>query len=211
MQPLQNKSEKIATKPHESGARRASASAMASRRPPLPSSIGNRSQSLDELLDTSESNENDDTSATERASEYNKYTTSENESKIEATFKPQPPPDTVSNANDDVVPPRRPSRGERAKSVGIDTEQSANKKNEIENRFNCSDETNSIGSTSSLNSAINRTPNPFDDSNLVPNQDDTKSCSTTCSQQDSLGSQSSDKKRNLLNRYVKKVKSLIKK
>lgn len=182
--------------------RRASASAMSARRPPLPSSIGHRSQSLDELLDTSESNVNDDTLATERASEQNKPSTSDNENcspKIE-----------IQDATSTDEPPRRPSRSERARSVGIDTDQSSNKKNEIENRLNCS-ETNSIGSTSSLNSAINRTPNPFDDINSANNQDDSKSSSTTCSQQDSMGSQGSDKKRNLLNRYVKKVKSLIKK
>lgn len=211
MQPLQN----AATKPSES-TRRSSASAMSARRPPLPSSIGNRSQSLDELLDTSESNVNDDTPAAERASEdNNKSSTSDNEkTKTESEQTPEtgthPGDDRLGDATSSNEPPRRPSRGERARSVGLDTEQCSNKKEEIENRLNCS-ETNSIGSISSLNNAINRTPNPPDDTNSATNQEDTKSCSTTCSQQDSMGSQSSDKKRNLLNRYVKKVKSLIKK
>lgn len=191
--------------------RRASASAMSARRPPLPSSISHRSQSLDELLDTSESNVNDDASETERASEYpTPSPLDDGNTKIES----QQPPDTGTDENEDRLsaatnkdaPPRRPSRGERAKSAGTDIEQSSNKKGEIENQLNCS-ETNSIGSTSSLNSAINQTPNPLDDAN----QDDNESRSTTCSQPDSMGSQSSDRKRNLLNRYVKKVKSLIKK
>lgn len=211
MQPMQNKREIVATKPNENSTRRASASAMSARRPPLPSSIGHRSQSLDELLDSSESKANDDTPATERASEHNESTTSGSEN---MQTESQQPPKTGSYTNDNrlndtsdsVEPPRRPSRSERSRSVGVDSETSSNRKNETENRLNCS-ETNSIGSTSSLNSAINQTPNPLDDANSANNQD----VQSTCSQQDSMGSQSSDKKRNLLNRYVKKVKSLIKK
>lgn len=66
----------------------------------------------------------------------------------------------------------------------------------------------SIGSTTSLNNAINSEPSPSD-SNSVQNQDDTKSSSTTSSAQYSMtdNSEKSDSKRNLLNKYVKKVKS----
>lgn len=66
----------------------------------------------------------------------------------------------------------------------------------------------SIGSTTSLNNAINSEPSPSD-SNSIQNQDDTKSSSTTSSAQYSMtdNSEKSDYKRNLLNKYVKKVKS----
>lgn len=66
----------------------------------------------------------------------------------------------------------------------------------------------SIGSTTSLNNAMNSEPSPSD-SNSIQNQDDTKSNSTTSSAQYSLtdNSEKSDSKRNLLNKYVKKVKS----
>lgn len=66
----------------------------------------------------------------------------------------------------------------------------------------------SIGSTTSLNNAINSEPSPSD-SNSIPNQDDSKSNSTTSSAQYSMtdNSEKSDSKRTLLNKYVKKVKS----
>lgn len=202
MQPLQN----TATKPNES-TRRASASAMSARRPPLPSSMSNRSQSLDELLDTSESNVNDGALATERASEdENTKTESDHSPDTDANS----PEDRLGHTTGSNDPPRRPSRSDRAKSVGVDAEQCSEKKGELENRLNCS-ETNSIGSTSSLNVKINPTPSPHTDTTSNINQDDTKSCSTTYSQPDSMGSQSSDKKGNFVNRYVKKVKSLMKK
>lgn len=66
-------------------------------------------------------------------------------------------------------------------------------------------ETNSIGSSSSLNNIISHDPEPnTSNSNSVTNLDDTKS--TT-----SMGSDSNEPKRTLLNKYVKKVKSLMKK
>lgn len=63
----------------------------------------------------------------------------------------------------------------------------------------------SIGSTTSLNNAINSEPSPSD-SNSIQNQDDTKSSSTTSSAQYSMtdNSEKSDSKRTLLNKYVKK-------
>ena len=70
-------------------------------------------------------------------------------------------------------------------------------------------DSNSIGSATSLNSrgqdnAISKSPIPSIDG-------DTRSISTCCSQPDSLGSQSSEKKRTFFNKYVKRVKNLIKK
>lgn len=69
-------------------------------------------------------------------------------------------------------------------------------------------EESSIGSTTSLNNALNSEPSPSD-SNSIQNQDDTKSSSTTSSAQYSItdNSEKSDSKRTLLNKYVKKVKS----
>lgn len=73
---------------------------------------------------------------------------------------------------------------------------------------NRSEAESSIGSTTSLNNAMNSEPSPSD-SNSIQNQDDTKSNSTTSSAQYSLAdnSEKSDSKRTLLNKYVKKVKS----
>lgn len=73
---------------------------------------------------------------------------------------------------------------------------------------NGSEAESSIGSTTSLNNAINSEPSPSD-SNSMRNQDDTKSNSTTSSAQYSMtdNSEKSDSKRTLLNKYVKKVKS----
>lgn len=71
-------------------------------------------------------------------------------------------------------------------------------------------ETNSIGSSTSLNNIVSHDPEPnTSNSNSVTNLDDTKS--TTSSAQYSMGSDSNEPKRTLLNKYVKKVKSLIKK
>lgn len=67
-------------------------------------------------------------------------------------------------------------------------------------------EESSIGSTTSLNNTINSEPNPS-------GHDDTKSNSTTSSAQYSLtdNSDTGDPKRTLINKYVKKVKNLMKK
>lgn len=71
-------------------------------------------------------------------------------------------------------------------------------------------ETNSIGSSSSLDNIVSHDPEPnTSNSNSVTNLDDTKS--TTSSAQYSMGSDSNEPKRTLLNKYVKKVKSLMKK
>lgn len=71
-------------------------------------------------------------------------------------------------------------------------------------------ESNSIGSSSSLNNSVSRDPEPnTSNSNSMTNLDDTKS--TTSSAQCSVGSETNEPKRTLLNKYVKKVKSLIKK
>lgn len=71
-------------------------------------------------------------------------------------------------------------------------------------------ETNSIGSSSSLNNIVSHDPEPnTSNSNSVTNLDDIKS--TTSSAQYSMGSDSNEPKRTLLNKYVKKVKSLMKK
>lgn len=71
-------------------------------------------------------------------------------------------------------------------------------------------EESSIGSTTSLNNAINLEPNPS-----ANNQDDNKSSSTTSSVQYSLNDNNSESsespKRTIINKYVKKVKNLIKK
>lgn len=94
-------------------------------------------------------------------------------------------------------PPARPHRGDRAKSADpLGTHR--------EHHLNDS-ETNSIGSSTSLANAVNAKPSPN-------NQDDAKSGSTACSQSDSISSQTRERKNsNLLNRYVKKVRSLMKK
>lgn len=70
----------------------------------------------------------------------------------------------------------------------------------------------SIGSSTSLNNTVNSEPNPSGSSSLL-NQDDTKSSSTTSSAQYSItdNSEHSEPKRTLLNKYVKKVKLLMKK
>lgn len=82
-----------------------------------------------------------------------------------------------------------------------------NKSNTCLNRS----EDSSIGSTTSLNNTINSEPNPSGSSSML-NQDDTKSSSTTSSAQYSMTDNSeSEPKRTLLNKYVKKVKSLMKK
>lgn len=169
-----------------SDARRGSTPAVG-QQPPLPSKISNRSQSLDEL-ETKETDENI-SAATEGASDDNKPNASD---------EGQP---KASKAK----PPTRPQRGERAKSNDPANTNLVNK------GFSLNDsETASIGSSTSLANAVSAQPNPSDDSSSL-NLDDTKSCSTTCSQPESIGSHSSEKKNNLLNRYVKKVRSLIKK
>lgn len=68
-------------------------------------------------------------------------------------------------------------------------------------------EDSSIGSTTSLNKKINSEPNPSGG-----NQDDTKSSSTTSSAQYSINenSETSEPKRTIINKYVKKVKNLMK-
>lgn len=73
-------------------------------------------------------------------------------------------------------------------------------------------EESSIGSTTSLNNVINSDPNPSGSSGQL-NQDDSKSSSTTSSAQYSMNdnSENSEPKRTLLNKYVKKVKNLMKK
>lgn len=73
-------------------------------------------------------------------------------------------------------------------------------------------EESSIGSTTSLNNVINSDPNPSGSSGHL-NQDDSKSSSTTSSAQYSINdnSENSEPKRTLLNKYVKKVKNLMKK
>lgn len=82
-----------------------------------------------------------------------------------------------------------------------------NKSNTCLNRS----EDSSIGSTTSLNNTINSEPNPSGSSSML-NQDDNKSSSTTSSVQYSMTDNSeSEPKRTLLNKYVKKVKSLMKK
>lgn len=74
-------------------------------------------------------------------------------------------------------------------------------------------EDSSIGSTTSLNMTINSDPNPTSGSSSQLNQDDSKSSSTTSSAQYSMtdNSENNEPKRTLLNKYVKKVKNLIKK
>lgn len=81
-------------------------------------------------------------------------------------------------------------------------------KNGKNSNDNDGSEDSSIGSTTSLNNAMNSEPSPSD-SNSMQNQDDTKSNSTTSSAQYSMtdNSEKSDSKRTLLNKYVKKVKS----
>lgn len=85
------------------------------------------------------------------------------------------------------------------------------KKYKTTNDENDGSEDSSIGSTTSLNNAMNSEPSPSD-SNSIQNQDDTKSNSTTSSAQYSMtdNSEKSDSKRALLNKYVKKVKSPFK-
>lgn len=164
----------------------------------LPSKINNRSQSLDEL--ESKDPSDDISVASEGASDDTKpktNNTNNNKNKINKhnnnnNDKNQP------NANKDK-PPARPQRGDRAKSIDPVNTNIVNKGISLNDS-----ETNSIGSSTSLTNAINKQPNLFE-------PDDAKSCSTTCSQPDSIDSQSSDKKGNLLNRYAKKVRSLIKK
>lgn len=89
----------------------------------------------------------------------------------------------------------------------LNTKTDDNKSNLCLNRS----EDSSIGSTTSLNNTINSEPNPSGSSSQL-NQDDTKSSSTTSSAQYSMTDNSeSEPKRTLLNKYVKKVKSLMKK
>lgn len=79
----------------------------------------------------------------------------------------------------------------------LNTKTDDNKSNTCLNRS----EDSSIGSTTSLNNTSS-----------ILNQDDTKSSSTTSSAQYSMTDNSeSEPKRTLLNKYVKKVKSLMKK
>lgn len=191
--------------------RRASATAMTTQRPPLPSSIGNRSQSLDELLDTS-----DDTPAPERASEQKASDASGAGENSKSNSSPNSQTDNDANENEENaidatsdVPPRRPSRSERAKSVSVDRERNPEKSKETETGGLDSNETASMGSINSLNPSRPSPSNQFDETSSTNNQDDTKSISNSTT--GSQGSESSDKKRTLLNRYVKKVKSFIKK
>lgn len=222
MQPIQNRSDNNSSKTNENGPRRGSASAL-THRPPLPSNIGNRSQSLDELLDANEinSDENDNTAITEGASEIkNTYPQSHPSTKIivsdESDYRSKSLDDLLSerdNNDYEIDDNEQSKREERSKSVDILADKNAPKQDDhIDNgsRLNRPTDTNSIGSTSSLNNAINRAPNLSDDNNFL-NQDDAKSYSTTNSQAESLGSQNSEKKRTLLNKCLKKVKSLMKK
>lgn len=94
-----------------------------------------------------------------------------------------------------------------------DTKNNSNTKNDDNKSTVCLNrsEESSIGSTTSLNNTINSEPNPSGSSSML-NQDDTKSNSTTSSAQYSITDNSeSEPKRTLLNKYVKKVKSLMKK
>lgn len=97
--------------------------------------------------------------------------------------------------------------GDDTNNAKTNNSNSINKSNTCLNRS----EDSSIGSTTSLNNTINSEPNPSG-SNSMLNQDDTKSSSTTSSAQYSMTDNSeSEPKRTLLNKYVKKVKSLMKK
>lgn len=94
------------------------------------------------------------------------------------------------------------------KTNNSNTKTDNNKSNICLNR---SEDSTSIGSSTSLNNTINSEPNPSGSSSIL-NQDDTKSSSTTSSAQYSMTDNSeSEPKRTLLNKYVKKVKSLMKK
>lgn len=98
--------------------------------------------------------------------------------------------------------------------IDEDTTNNSNSKvddNKITVALNRSEDS-SIGSTTSLNNTINSDPNPSGSSSML-NQDDTKSNSTTSSAQYSMtdNSENNEPKRTLLNKYVKKVKNLMKK
>lgn len=197
--------------------RRSSATAI-SNRPPLPTN--NRSQSLDEHLDDDESLlENGAVQDTEGASDFNQSGALNTDN---ATVNQSPTTKIIiteeqnhpkSKSMDDLltenVEEENANIEDRSQSLDILSEHS-DIVNE-ENRLNRSD-TNSIGSTSSLNQAISTSPNPRLKKINPTNQDDAKSCSTFYSQTDSTGSQNSEtRKRSLLNKYVNKMKSLIKK
>lgn len=131
--------------------------------------------------------------------------------------------ETKSNQNADVVDGNE-EQANRIDSAHLmeGVSESSNSKNENdtpkrdENKriaaLNRSEES-SIGSTTSLNNAINSDPNPSGGSSSQLNQDDTKSSSTTSSAQYSItdNSETNEPKRTLLNKYVKKVKNLMKK
>lgn len=116
----------------------------------------------------------------------------------------------VSEMNIDTVYNDRPKT---IIKIDEDTTNNSNSKlddNKITVILNRSEDS-SIGSTTSLNNTINSDPNPSGSSSML-NQDDTKSSSTTSSAQYSMTDNSENEpKRTLLNKYVKKVKNLMKK
>lgn len=121
--------------------------------------------------------------------------------------------DTTANASEDASEQTGKGNKQTNNEQNDETEQKATPRenspqksilSSLNPRLNQS-ETNSIGSSTSL---VNREQNS-NESSLNP--DDTKSSCSTPSAQYSVGSESSDPKRNLLNKYVKKVKNLIKK
>lgn len=181
----------------EKNSSRRSSATNISQRPPIPSIIRNRSQSLDILLDERLDEPNASIGKPKTASVSEDASEQSNQAKKEKSntknkLNEQNNDNEISQKREEYQHSREPSP---QKSIigGVNT------------RLNQS-ETNSIGSSTSLvNCGQNSNESSF-------NPDDTKSSrSTSSGAQYSMGSESSDTKRNLLNKYVKKVKSLIKK
>lgn len=216
---------------NETSPRRSSATTI-SNRPPLPTGISNRSQSMDDHLDIDKNSlQNGTVQDTEGASDHNQSSLAHNNNNINTTENTEQrvSPTTKIIITDEQDHPKSKSMDDllmekveeestnyedRSKSLDILSENSSvlddDNNNNSENRINRSD-ANSIGSTSSLNQ-ICTSPKPDQrEISNEGNQDDTKSNSTFYSQTNSTGSQNSDKKRTFLNKYVKKMKSLIKK
>lgn len=198
-----------------SNTRRTSAPAIVTQRTPLPSNIGNRSQSLHELLDSSV-----DTPAPERASEQNAPVASGASESSKSDSPPNPHPDNANENEDNLIdttndaPPRGPCRSEHAPNFSVECDRNPKKSKEAETSGLDRNETASIGSTNSLIPSRPSPSNQVDETRSTNIQDDTKSkCKSMTSSQhdDSIWLEGSEKKRNFLNRYVKQVKSFIKK
>lgn len=209
-----------------SGVRRSSAAGL-THRPPLPPNIGNRSQSLDGLLDAggndemktvaggvSETTLSTLTPPNESADPHDSplQTNNRRSRSMEDLLDERDETELIDDNDSDCTRSMEHLADDTVLTVVINPESSDNLKDIV-----------SIGSTSSLNR--NRTPSeqPCGSETITIENavratspaldEDTRSTGTAYSRQDSINSKDSngDKKKTFLNRYVKKVRSLIKK